>query len=195
MAPALAWRYLCILPHWARPHRNLSPLKTLHLLRHAKSDQGSAARDHDRPLAKRGVEAARLMAEHLRAERFKVDCVFSSTSRRTRETYDLLKPALGSAPVVFSEELYLADEDGLLGFVHALPRDARSALLIGHNPGFHLIANMLVDDACGSDELPALRTKFPTGALCSLGFAGTTWGDVRPGTGDLLAFVRPKDVD
>ena len=135
------------------------------------------------------------MAEHLRAERFRVDCVFSSSSQRTKETYDLLKPALGSAPVVFREELYLADEDGLLSFIQALPRDARSALLIGHNPGYHMLANTLVDDACGSDELTTLRLKFPTGALCSLGFAGTSWGDVRPGTGDLLAFLRPKDID
>jgi phosphohistidine phosphatase len=170
-------------------------LKTLHLLRHAKADQGSAARDHDRPLAKRGQDDARAMAEHLRAEHFKVDAVFSSTSRRTRETYDLLKPAFGAAPVVFRDELYLMDEDALLGFAQTLPREARAVLLIGHNPGFHMLANLLVDDGCGSEDLPVLRTKFPTSALCSLGFAGTAWSDVRPGAGDLLAFVRSKDLD
>jgi phosphohistidine phosphatase len=169
-------------------------LKTLHLLRHAKSNQGSAARDHDRPLAKRGVEAAKAMAEHLKAEKFKVDYVFSSTSQRTRETYDLIKPALGSAPVQFKDELYLMDADGLLHFVHHLPRDARRVLMIGHDPGYHILANSLVDSSCGSDELEALAEKFPTGALCSLGFAGTAWTDVTPGAGDLLAFVRPKDV-
>ncbi len=170
-------------------------MKTLHLLRHAKSDRGAEVRDHDRPLAKRGLEAARAMAEHLRAEKFKVDAVFSSSSRRTRETFDLIKGALGAAPVQFRDDLYLMDADGLLGFIHALPRDLRRVLLIGHDPGYHILANQLVDPACGSDELDALADKFPTGALCSLGFAGTAWTDVMPGAGDLLAFVRPKDID
>ncbi len=175
-------------------HREDLPLKTLHLLRHAKADRGND-RDHARPLAKRGVDAARAMAEHLKAENFKVDAVFSSTAKRTRETCELIKGALGAAPVQFRDELYLMDADGLLAFIHALPRDARRVLMIGHDPGYHILANQLVDPACGSDDLAALADKFPTGALCSLGFAGTAWTDVMPGAGDLLAFVRPKDFD
>ncbi len=184
----------------ASVNRNLtvvgdSPLKTLHLLRHAKADRGSDARDHERPLTRRGQDAARVMAAHLKAENFMVDAVFSSTSRRTRETYDLIKGALGAAPVQFREELYLMDADGLLSFVHHLPPGTRRVLMLGHDPGYFDLANLLVDPACGSDELAALADKFPTGALCSLGFAGTAWTDVMPGAGDLLAFVRPKDID
>lgn len=170
-------------------------MKTLHLLRHAKADRVSDTRDHDRPLARRGIEDARAMADHLKAEKVKVDAVFSSTSKRTRETYDLIKDALGAAPVQFKDELYLMDADGLLSFIHQLPRDVRRVLMIGHDPGYFELANELVDPACGSDELAALADKFPTGALCSLGFAGTAWTDVLPGAGDLLAFVRPKDFD
>ncbi len=170
-------------------------MKTLHLLRHAKADRVTDTRDHDRPLAKRGIEAARAMADYLKAGKFKVDCVFSSTSRRTRETYDLIKGALGAAPAQFEDQLYLMDADGLLAFIHRLPRDARRVLMIGHDPGYFDLANRLVDPACGSDDLAALADKFPTGALCSLGFAGTAWTDVLPGAGDLLAFVRPKDID
>lgn len=170
-------------------------MKTLHLLRHAKSDRAADVRDHDRPLAKRGLEAARAMAEHLKAGKFKVDAVFSSTSKRTRETYELIKGALGAAPVHFKEELYLMDADDLLAFIRHLPRDTRRVLMIGHDPGYHILANQLVDPACGSDELEALADKFPTGALCSLGFASTAWTDVAPGAGDLLAFVRPRELD
>lgn len=170
-------------------------MKTLHLLRHAKADRVSDTRDHDRPLARRGIEAARAMADHLTAEKIMVDAVFSSTSKRTRETYDLIKGALGAAPVQFKDELYLMDAGGLLDFIHRLPRDVRRVLMIGHDPGYHELANELVDPACGSDEIAALADKFPTGALCSLGFAGTAWIDVLPGSGDLLAFVRPKDID
>jgi phosphohistidine phosphatase len=169
-------------------------LKTLHLLRHAKADRGSG-RDHDRPLAKRGIEAARAMADHMQATAFKVDRVFCSTARRTRETYDLIKPALGATPVVFREDMYLLEEDGLLDAVHALPAEARSALLIGHDPGFHMIAAALADPAAPSDDLSVLFSKFPTGALCSLAFTVPSWADIVPGTGELLSFVRPKDFD
>ena len=170
-------------------------MKTLHLLRHAKADRGESARDHDRPLAKSGIEAARAMAEHMQTTHFKVDRVFSSTARRTRETFELVKPALGAAPVVFREDMYLMDESGLLDLVHGLPTDARSALLIGHDPGFHLIAAALVDPSVPSDDLSVLLRKFPTGALCSIGFTVPSWADVTLGTGELLGFVRPKDFD
>jgi phosphohistidine phosphatase len=170
-------------------------LKTLHLLRHAKSDQGAGVRDHERPLAKRGVEAAHTMAKHLRATGFKVDRVFCSTARRTRETLDLIKPVLGTTPVEFREDLYLLDEAGLLEAVHALPPEARSVLLIGHDPGFHMLAAALADPSNPGEELSALFNKFPTGALCSLGFRVSSWRNIVPGTGELLAFVRPKDFE
>ena len=170
-------------------------MKTLHLLRHAKADRATNVRDHDRPLAKRGGEAARAMAEHMRATGFKTDRVLCSTARRTRETYDLIKPALGATPVTFREDMYLLDEAGLLEAVQALPAEARSALLIGHDPGFHMVAAALVDPSVPSADLSVLYSKFPTGALCSIAFTVPSWQDIVPGTGELLAFVRPKDFD
>jgi phosphohistidine phosphatase len=97
--------------------------------------------------------------------------------------------------VAFREDMYLLDDGGLLDLVHALPANARSALLIGHDPGFHMIAAALVDPAVPSDDLSALFGKFPTGALCSIAFPVSSWADIALGTGELLAFVRPKDID
>lgn len=135
------------------------------------------------------------MADHMRAAGFKTDRVLCSTARRTRETYDLIKTALGTTPVTFREDMYLLDEVGLLDVVQALPAEARAALLIGHDPGFHLVAAALVDPSAPSDDLSTLFSKFPTGALCSIGFTVSSWADIVPGTGELLAFVRPKDFD
>ena len=42
-------------------------MKTLHLLRHAKSSwKDPGLDDHDRPLSKRGRQAAKIMAKYLR---------------------------------------------------------------------------------------------------------------------------------
>ena len=60
-------------------------MKTLHLLRHAKSDwSGEGVADHDRPLNRRGKQARRVIAEHVKD--WKVDLVVCSTAQRARAT-------------------------------------------------------------------------------------------------------------
>ena len=71
------------------------------LLRHAKSDwSGGEASDHARPLAPRGREAARRMGAYIAQQGYCPALILSSDSRRTRETVELLLPALPSAPKV-----------------------------------------------------------------------------------------------
>lgn len=171
-------------------------MKTLHLLRHAKSDRDDPSLDdHDRPLAKRGQRAAKALAKHLHDAGFSVDRVYCSTSRRTRETYELVSSALADAPVAYRDELYLIDARALLDFIHALPERAASALLIGHDPGFHTLAATLAGRARNMGELAQVQEKFPTGALCSIAFDIKSWRDVARGKGELIAFIRPRDLD
>ena len=60
-------------------------MKTLHLLRHAKSDWSDAVvADHDRPLNRRGKQGRRGIAEHVKD--WKVDLVVCSTAQRARAT-------------------------------------------------------------------------------------------------------------
>ena len=62
-------------------------MKTILLLRHAKSSWDSAAQnDHDRPLNKRGERAAALMAVHLCEAAPRPDLILCSTATRTRQT-------------------------------------------------------------------------------------------------------------
>ncbi len=172
-------------------------MKTLHLYRHAKAAEGVAGRgDETRPLAKRGIKAAQAMAAHLEATDFSVDQVYCSTSRRTRETYENLAPALGKTPVAFRDRLYLIDVGELVDFIHALPDETIGAMLIGHNPGFHIAALMLVKNAARGHEAAraALTEKFPTGSLCSIVFDVNHWRDIKPASGTLHAFIRPRDL-
>lgn len=172
-------------------------MKTLHLYRHAKAAEGvPGGGDETRPLAQRGVKAAQAMAAHLEATDFAVDRVYCSTSRRTRETYENIAPALDKTPVAFRDRLYLIDVGELIDFMHALPDEAASAMLIGHNPGFHIAAMMLVKDAARGHEAEraALAEKFPTGSLCSIAFNVTHWRDIKAASGTLRAFIRPRDL-
>ena len=66
------------------------------LLRHAKSDWPDGVDDHDRPLAERGRRAGPLMARYMTGEGLIPDLALISTARRTRETWELLRPVIGN---------------------------------------------------------------------------------------------------
>lgn len=172
-------------------------MKTLHLLRHAKAGEGDpGGTDHARPLVERGINDVKAMAQHLRAKHFAVDQVYSSSSRRTRETYDLVAPGLGKTQVAFRDRLYLIDTSDFIEFVQGLPDHAASVMLIGHNPTYYVGALTLLRDAAPgqAEAFKALKEKFSTGALVSMTFGVDHWRDVRGATATLTAYVRPKDI-
>jgi phosphohistidine phosphatase len=167
-------------------------MSTLSLLRHAKSAwDDETLTDHERPLAPRGIRDAKRMAEHLRSTGAQPELVLCSSAVRTRQTLDLVTPALGDAAVLIEDELYGASAESLLERIRGVPESVRSVLVIGHNPGLEDLALGL---ASGGDALDDLRVKFPTCALATLDFGGTTWADARPGGAILKGFVIPKTL-
>ena len=160
------------------------------LLRHAKAERARAGeKDHDRVLSKRGqrdsAEIGRVIAE--RGER--PDRVLCSTSERTRQTWDLLRPALaGAAEARFDPELYEAGD-----YLRILQQEggaARSVLLIGHNPAIQATAALLAAAPENADGA-ALASHFPTAALAILE-SGGAWSDLEPAAMRLVAFIRPR---
>ena len=166
---------------------------TLSLLRHAKSSWDSPAQDDfDRPLAARGLVAAPLMAGVIAARGITPGVILCSTSVRTRATLALVLPAFGvaSPPVWFEDGLYLATASRLFERIRHLRPHYRSVMVIGHNPGLHDLAMMLVQ-ATPDEASRALAAKFPTAGLAVLTFPVLAWHDVVPATGHLDLFVTP----
>jgi phosphohistidine phosphatase len=155
-------------------------VRTLHLLRHAKSswDDPSLA-DHDRPLAGRGRRDAKRIAEHIRRSGIEPELVLCSTAARTRETLALVEPALGSPAVELEDDLYGASADELLARIRRVPDAVGSVLVIGHNPGLHELALALAPDGPFG--------KFPTGALATFSLP-----EGRSGPAVLTGYVVPK---
>ncbi|MGE3334958.1 MAG: histidine phosphatase family protein [Rhodospirillaceae bacterium] len=173
-------------------------MKIVHLLRHAKSDWGDLSlSDHERPLNKRGIEAAKAMGRRLAAEDFQVDAVFCSTARRARETLELLGRPFRKVPAVFTDTLYMVSEQDLFDFIKRAPETAQSILIVGHNPTTQDAALALIGRAAPgqAQALAKLKEKYPTCALTSIRFnAATAWRNVAPGTGTLAGFLRPRDL-
>ena len=168
-------------------------MKTLYLLRHAKSSwKGEGVEDFDRPLSKRGRAAAKAMGEYFARHRIAPAQVLCSPAKRTRETLERLQDGIGPAvPVRFEKIVYMADASALLRRLRRLNDSLASAMLVGHNPGLEQLALML-----SAEEGDGLRraAKFPTGSLAVIETDVERWADVKPGCGRITAFTRARDL-
>jgi phosphohistidine phosphatase len=170
-------------------------MKTLYLLRHAKSDWGDPGLDdHDRPLAPRGERAATVMGVHYAQQQYQPTLVLCSSARRTRQTLETLLPHLpGDPELVVEQRIYLASCGQLLSRLQEICDGQSRVLLVGHNPGIADLARTLA----GSGERASLRrlaARFPTAASAVCGFDLECWRDLAPGSGRLLAYVTPKEL-
>ena len=115
-------------------------MKTLLLMRHAKSDwDADYGDDHDRPLNERGTRSARLMGRVLADEGLEPAHVISSTALRARTTAELANEA-GEWGARLSLERALYDEGpkGVLATVASTPDVAR-LMLVGHQPTWSML--------------------------------------------------------
>lgn len=160
----------------------------LHLLRHAKSSWRDDVEDHQRPLNRRGREAAQRLGRHLPTIAGGIDLVLCSSAARTRETFDLALAGLAQRPRCLIEDgLYLAGCDKLLDRLRHLPEEDGNVLLIGHNPGLHELAVALAEP--GTPLARSLASgKFPTAARASLLIA-TRWPGLTGSRHPLVAYV------
>ena len=165
----------------------------LHLLRHAKSDRNEAVEDHERPLSRRGREAARRVAESLPAALGALDLVLCSTALRTRETAALVLTGFVAPPCVLYEDgLYLAGRAMLLRRLRGLDESAGAVMVIGHNPGLHELALALASP--DSPRYQALATgKFPTTARASFAIEGP-WSSLGEARHQLTQYVTAKSL-
>lgn len=171
-------------------------MKTILLLRHAKSAWNDAGlSDHERPLNRRGERAAKAVADHLAQHGPRPDLILCSTATRARQTLAPLIKRLGSPapPLSLEDTLYLASEDSLLARLQALADDVATVLLVGHNDGIWQLAETLAGRGAPA-RLAALREKYPTGTLAMLHAPVGPWRNLAAGSGELFAFIRPRDL-
>jgi phosphohistidine phosphatase len=157
-------------------------MKTLHLLRHAKSDWSNASLDDvDRPLSPRGKRARKLIARHV--AHWHIDLLVCSTAARAKAT---AKPLIDSlrCPVRYDERIYAADSDTLLSIICRFPEDAASAMIVGHNPSLEELTALL----CGWSP------RYPTGALGTIELGVELWSDTAPGCATLTVLVTPAHL-
>ncbi|SNX56817.1 phosphohistidine phosphatase [Streptomyces sp. TLI_55] len=168
------------------------PLRRLVVLRHAKSAWPEGVRDHQRPLAPRGLRDAPAAGRALAEADCLPDLALCSTAVRARQTWDLAAAQWGTPPPVRHDaRLYGADVPELLEVVHEVSAEVETLLLVGHNPGLEDLVLDLAGDGL-DDTLDTVRVKFPTSAIAVLAWRGTAWEALGPGTALLTAVTVPR---
>jgi phosphohistidine phosphatase len=171
-------------------------MRRLILLRHAKTDRAQPGeRDVDRRLVERGRKDAALIGGYMAKHALAPDRVLVSPAVRTQETWKAASAAFRPTPAAATvERLYDATAHTIFGVVKEAPAAAQSVLVIGHNPGVHELALMLV--ASGDIEArEQLAEKLPTSGLIVIAFAADAWTQLHPHSGRLERFVTPKTLE
>ncbi len=160
-------------------------MKTLYLMRHAKSSwKDLALDDRDRPLNARGRRDAPEMGHRLAARGPLPQRLLCSPARRARDTARAVAEGAGLHGVgcISDERLYFNGVEGWIDTLRSLEDSLDVVLLVGHNPDFSAVV-------CGLGGLPV--QDFPTASLAR--FALTTqWSDLRPETLQLIDLDWPK---
>jgi phosphohistidine phosphatase len=160
-------------------------MKTVLLLRHAKSDWDADYRgDHERPLAKRGVKAAKRMGRFLAETGPLPDRCVTSTAVRARTTLALAAEAGGwKAAVEETDRLYHADAEEVGAVIAETDGAVNVLMLVGHEPTW----SETVEDLVGSGAV-----QMPTAALACIDFDVDAWSEVEWGAGRLRWLVTPR---
>lgn len=165
----------------------------LMLLRHAKAEKAEPGMpDRDRPLSPRGRKDAERIGTYLAHHGLIPQFALVSPALRTRETWENLVAALPSPPPLeFDEHLYNAGTQAIVAAMKEAPAAADTLLVVGHNPGLHEAARLLI--AAGDIEpRERLNEGLPTAGLAVIDFAGNDWRGLHPQSGRLERYVSPR---
>src|SRR5918998_6003657 len=119
-------------------------MKTLLILRHAKTQSDAPAGDHAREITERGHRNAMAMGAHIHNLIGTPDAIITSDATRARQTAEIVAPAVDfTAPLIVEPRISAADLDTLLAAVRRIPDEAETAIIVGHTPGFEELAATL----------------------------------------------------
>ncbi|QNJ98863.1 SixA phosphatase family protein [Constantimarinum furrinae] len=160
-------------------------MKTLYLVRHAKSSWKHDVIDHQRPLKGRGKRDGELVSIHLKGQIKPPQLIVTSDAVRALTTAQYFKKALGVADADFktNHELYDFSGNQVMRIIKNLNDSLDIVMVVGHNHAFTSIANML-----GNKYIDNL----PTCGFVMIQFDEKSWSSIS--TGKTIKTVFPRDL-
>ena len=111
--------------------------------------------------------------------------VLSSPSERTQSTLDLVLSSFDPIPTTtYKESIYHASASSLIQLITEQDDEINNLLIIGHNPGLHILTETLTNESI---------VKFPTCALAKI-TNFNHWKDIDAGILNLESLITPKEL-
>ena len=165
-------------------------MRSVILFRHGKSDwDAEYSKDHDRPLAKRGIKAAKKMGKLLSKKNETPDLIISSTALRTRKTTELAtNNGKWAADIKYEKLIYGGSVSTLISLLKKQNDRHKTICLVGHEPIFSSFVEKITNTKW---------IKFPTAAMVKIIFKIEKWDEIelKPEKCDINWFIKPKDLD
>ena len=161
-------------------------MKTLYLIRHAKSDWSDASlSDYDRPLNKRGANDALLMGSILLKSGIRPDFILSSPALRAKTTAIAIAQALSYPPgsIRYDHALYASDVETILSIIRDVSVSIDTLFLFGHNPELTECANYI----SGGDI-----DDIPTCGVVAMRLKNDSWESIGANSAKISGFDFPK---
>lgn len=161
-------------------------MKTLYLIRHAKSDwSDESLSDFDRPLNHRGMKDAPLMGSHLADKGIHPDLILSSPALRAKTTALAIASVLSypHESIRYESDLYACDVETILSAIRGVSDSIDTIFLFGHNPELTECTNYLTD---GDIE------NIPTCGIVEMWLLKDDWKSIGKNSAELRSFDFPK---
>ena len=162
--------------------------KQLIIIRHAKSDWGSASlTDFNRPLNKRGNLNAPEMANRMVKKRIVPELIISSPAVRaiTTAKYFANSWHIDIDNIQQEPAIYEANVKSLLNVINNIDNRFNIVALFGHNPGLTDLVNYFDGHIY----------EMPTCSIVVIAFPFDSWAEISADTGKVVLFDYPKNGD
>ena len=159
--------------------------KSLIIFRHAKSDwDADYSSDHKRPLAKRGIKAAKTMGLLLTESGKLPDLILCSTATRARQTLELAyKQGNWNSKIEYSDQLYESTAREMVALLQQMHNSSHSIMVVGHEPTWSNLISLLIGGG---------NIRFPTAAMARIDFYLNDWTGISAGNGHLRWLLQPR---
>ena len=158
-------------------------MKTLILVRHAKSDWPENTDDFDRPLAERGLEDAVKMSKFLKDNNIEIQKFVSSPAVRALNTCKIFNQTY-DVEIDTNQKLYNPSERNFESVIYDLENEVNSVAMFSHNNGISNFANSMSDDVF----------MFPTCGVAGFQIETDSWSDFENAKKKLVFFYEPKKI-
>ena len=160
-------------------------MKTIILVRHAKSSWEQNISDLKRPLSSRGFRDADLLSKAFQSYDFQPNAIYSSPANRAATTCSIFMENLNlpKSLLAVDKNLYDFGGDKVLTFIKSLDDDLEKIMIFGHNHAFTSLTNSLGD---------TYIDNLPTSGLVMINFDINQWHKINQGTTKMI--LTPKTV-